>query len=107
MPKPRLSPLLNRVAPKLQRMFVPKVVCWAVLHDHHDDPPGSALALRFLGAVHRIVLQGQAPQLAAWLSLGGATIAIVTTPGPHFTPLCNNRQQCDANYFIGQCRPMK
>jgi hypothetical protein len=48
-------------------------VCWAVLHDHHDDPPGSALALRFLGAVHRIVLQGQAPQLAAccYSSAGG------------------------------------
>jgi len=39
--------------------------CWAVLHDHHDDPPDSALALRFLGAVHRLVLQGKAPQLAA------------------------------------------
>ena len=47
-------------------------VCWAVLHDHHDDSPGSALALRFLGAVHRIVLQGQAPQLAAcYPSAGG------------------------------------
>lgn len=46
-------------------------VCGA-LHDHHDDPPGSALALRFLGAVHRIVLQGQAPQLAAcYPSAGG------------------------------------
>src|SRR5262245_41581203 len=31
-------------------------VCCAVLHDHHDDPPDSALALRFLGAVHRLVL---------------------------------------------------
>ena len=47
-------------------------VCWEVLHGHHDDPPGSALALRFLGAVHRIVLQGQAPQLAAcYPSAGG------------------------------------
>jgi hypothetical protein len=47
-------------------------VCWAVLHDHHEDAPGSALALRFLGAVHRIVLQGQAPQLAAcYPSAGG------------------------------------
>lgn len=46
--------------------------CWEVLRDHHDDPAGSALALRFLGAVHRIVLQGQAPQLAAcYPSAGG------------------------------------
>lgn len=40
-------------------------VCCAVLHDHRDDPRDSALALRFLGAVHRLVLQGKAPQLAA------------------------------------------
>src|SRR5262249_12767595 len=47
-------------------------VCWAVLHDHHDDPPDSALALRFLGAVHRLVLEGKAPQLAdCYPSAGG------------------------------------
>jgi hypothetical protein len=47
-------------------------VCWAVLHDRYDDPPDSALALRFLGAVHRLVLEGKAPQLAAcYPSVGG------------------------------------
>ena len=47
-------------------------VCCAVLHDHHDDPPDSALALRFLGSVHRLVLQGKAPQLApCYPSAGG------------------------------------
>ena len=47
-------------------------VCSAVLQGHHDDPPDSALALRFLGAVHRLVLQGKAPQLAAcYPSAGG------------------------------------
>jgi len=47
-------------------------VCWKVLHDHHDDPPGSALALRFLGAVHRLALEGNAPELAAcYPSMGG------------------------------------
>jgi hypothetical protein len=47
-------------------------VCATVLEDHHDDPHDSALALRFLGAVHRLVLQGQAPQLAAcYPSAGG------------------------------------
>src|SRR5262249_55747231 len=47
-------------------------VCCAVLHDHHDDPPDSALALRFLGAVHRLVLEEKAPQLAAcYPSAGG------------------------------------
>ncbi|HKW75278.1 MAG TPA: DUF2332 domain-containing protein [Terriglobales bacterium] len=48
--------------------------CWAVLQGHHDDPPGSALALRFLGAVHRLVLEGNAPELAAcYPSVGGNT----------------------------------
>jgi len=47
-------------------------VCCAVLHGHHDDPPDSALALRFLGAVHRLVLEEKAPQLAAcYPSAGG------------------------------------
>lgn len=47
-------------------------VCARVLDDHHIDPYGSALALRFLGAVHRIVLEGRAPQLAAvYPSAGG------------------------------------
>ncbi len=48
-------------------------VCWAaVLRGHHADPPGSALALRFLGAVHRLVLEGNARELAAcYPSMGG------------------------------------
>lgn len=47
-------------------------VCARVLDDHHEDPFGSALALRFLGAVHRLVLEGRAPALAAlYPSVGG------------------------------------
>jgi hypothetical protein len=43
-----------------------------VLHGHKDDPAPSALALRLLGAVHRIVLRGDAPRLAAhYPSAGG------------------------------------
>lgn len=37
-----------------------------LLRGHEDDPPGSALALRFMGAVHRLVLEGAAPTLAAF-----------------------------------------
>jgi hypothetical protein len=37
-----------------------------VLRGHEDDPLGSALALRFMGAVHRLVLEGAAPSLAAF-----------------------------------------
>lgn len=51
-------------------------VCAAVLGPHAGDPFASALPLRFLGAVHRLVLEGRAPALAAhYPSAGGA-------PGP-------------------------
>lgn len=47
-------------------------VCHRLLADRVEDPFGSALALRFLGAVHRLVLEGQAPALAAlYPSTGG------------------------------------
>jgi hypothetical protein len=36
----------------------------ATLGGHEHDPPNSMLPLRFLGAVHRLVLSGQAPGLA-------------------------------------------
>lgn len=62
------STLLRRAAEDVRA----EGVCCAVLHDRHDDPPDSALALRFLGAVHRLVLEGKAPQLAAcYPSAGG------------------------------------
>lgn len=44
----------------------------AVLRGHEADPPGSALALRLMGAVHRLVLEGRAPALARhYPSAGG------------------------------------
>jgi len=43
-----------------------------LLDGRSEDPFGSALALRFLGAVHRVVLEGRAPGLAAhYPSVGG------------------------------------
>lgn len=43
-----------------------------VLTGHEDDPGPSALALRLLGSVHRLVLQGRAGELAAFYpSVGG------------------------------------
>jgi hypothetical protein len=45
---------------------------YAVLEGHEDDPGPSAVALRLMGAVHRLVLRGDAPQLAAhYPSAGG------------------------------------
>ncbi|HUB98947.1 MAG TPA: DUF2332 family protein [Solirubrobacterales bacterium] len=38
---------------------------WEVLRGHENDPDGWALILRMMGAVHRLVLAGEAPELAA------------------------------------------
>jgi hypothetical protein len=38
---------------------------WEVLRGHQNDPEGSALVLRMMGAVHRLVLAGDLPELAA------------------------------------------
>jgi hypothetical protein len=46
---------------------------WRVLHPHASDPELSALALRFMAAVHRLVLEGKAPELAPFYpSVGGS-----------------------------------
>jgi hypothetical protein len=45
---------------------------FAILSGHEHDPGPSALALRLMGAVHRLVLRGDAPRLAAhYPSAGG------------------------------------
>lgn len=45
----------------------------AVLAGHEDDPGASALALRLFGPVHRLVLAGRAPALAAYYPSAGGT----------------------------------
>jgi hypothetical protein len=46
--------------------------CADVLAGHEEDPGPSALALRLMGAVHRLVLERRAPQLAKFYpSVGG------------------------------------
>lgn len=45
---------------------------WAVLAGHEADPQGSALALRLMGAVHRLVLEDRVPNLSHYYpSVGG------------------------------------
>ena len=45
---------------------------WALLESRADGPPGDALALRLLGGAHRMVLAGDAPELARhYPSVGG------------------------------------
>lgn len=49
---------------------------WQLLGPHENDPAGSALALRFMGATHRLALEGRAPELArCYPSAGGSVDA--------------------------------
>ncbi|MDP9443790.1 MAG: DUF2332 domain-containing protein [Actinomycetota bacterium] len=53
----------------------------AVLHGHEDDPGRSALPLRLMGTVHRLVLSGAVPELAEWYpSAGGSWRPAVGCP---------------------------
>lgn len=44
---------------------------WRILEPYASDPDGSALVLRFMAAVHRLVLRGDAPELAAFYPSAG------------------------------------
>jgi hypothetical protein len=60
--------LLERAAADVERGGV----IWRALAGHEGDPGPSALALRFLGGLHRLALAGLAPGLAArYPSCGG------------------------------------
>jgi hypothetical protein len=64
-------------------------IAWALLAGHEADTPGSALALRLLGAVHRIALEGRASALAAhYPSTGG-----FPTPDEFLATLENHRDE--------------
>jgi hypothetical protein len=53
----------------------------ALLQPHAEDPSGSVPSLRFAGALHRLVLEGQAPALAEhYPSVGGAAPASEAWP---------------------------
>jgi hypothetical protein len=65
---PMYAELLDRLAADVEAGGV----FAEVLAGHEDDPIGSGIALRLLGGVHRIVLDGLAPGLLRWYpSVGG------------------------------------
>jgi len=52
-----------------------------LLRGHESDTPGSALALRLMGSMHRLVLEGQVPELAPYYpSVGGRADAEAAWP---------------------------
>lgn len=76
------SPLYERILEGVVEDLRAGGVTVELLTGGSDDPLGSALTLRFLGAVHRIVLDGRAPELAAhYPSVGGHS---ATDPAPAF-----------------------
>lgn len=66
------SPLYAELLEVAARDLLAGGTVWRVLEGRDVDDPGSALALRFMGAIHRLVLEGRAPELAAhYPSAGG------------------------------------
>jgi hypothetical protein len=74
----------------------------AVLRGHEQDPGPSGLALRLVGSLHRLVLEGRAPELAAfyptvggvWSSEGcDAVVAFLAARGEELRPLLDQPPQ--------------
>lgn len=59
------SPLYANLLERASADVVVGGPVWAALRGYEGDPGSSALALRLMGAVHRLVLEGKAPELAA------------------------------------------
>ena len=64
---PMYEGLLNRIVVDLEHGGVSR----GVLAGHENDPGPSALALRLVGSVHRLVLEGNAPELAVFYPSAG------------------------------------
>ena len=80
------SPLYASLLPRAADDAEARGPVFDVLRGHESDPPGSALALRFMGSVHRLVLTGAAPALAAFYpSVAGAPVDGDPWPAFHET----------------------
>ena len=67
------SPLYARLLDRAAADVEAGGVAWRLLEGHEGDPGPSALALRLLGAVHRLALTGAAPELARHYPSAGGT----------------------------------
>jgi hypothetical protein len=84
-----------------------------LLAPHEHDPRGSALALRMMGAVHRLGLEGQLPELARFYPSCGGTVALepawkafhntIAEQMPCLRPLLLRPVQTNE---IGRCGPL-
>jgi hypothetical protein len=66
------SPLYHALLSRIANDVRSSGICWEILEPHADAPQRSVLPLRFLAAIHRLVLDGQLPRLARFYpSVGG------------------------------------
>ncbi|HMK11722.1 MAG TPA: DUF2332 domain-containing protein, partial [Acidimicrobiales bacterium] len=67
------SPLYGELLAHAADDVAAKGPCFDVVKGHERDPYGTALVLRFMGGVHRLALEGDAPDLARhYPSAGGS-----------------------------------
>lgn len=67
------SPLYGTLLEAAAREVGGDGAVWRILEPYAADPEGSALALRFMAAVHRLVLRGQASALADFYPSAGGS----------------------------------
>lgn len=67
------SPLYYALLSSVANDLESSGVSWRILEPHAGDPPRSLLPLRFLGIIHRFVLEGKLPRLAAYYPSAGGT----------------------------------
>jgi hypothetical protein len=68
------SPLYAHLLEEVATDFERGGLAARVLAEHANDEPKTMLSLRFMGAVHRAVLRGKAPELAAFYPSAGGTV---------------------------------
>jgi hypothetical protein len=66
---------------------------WRLLEEHADDPGRSLLALRFLGAVHRLALEGRAQELARFYPTCGGLLDVEGTWQPFLEAIRRNEDE--------------
>jgi hypothetical protein len=66
------SPLYHALLIRMAEDVEASGICWTILESRAEDPGRSLLPLRFLGGIHRLVLEGRLPTLARFYpSVGG------------------------------------
>jgi hypothetical protein len=74
------SPLYTQILEAVARDVEQGGPAWELLAGRESEPAQAFLALRVLGAVHRLVLEGRLPELAALYPSAGGTVDLARAP---------------------------